>query len=159
MPQTIDIFEDCWVAERPDLDPEAVSTDLRLQLAALRFSQNSTAALTEFDLEWWEYDVLSALRRQGQPYECAVNEISDILPLSSGALTNRLDRLVKRQLVSRKNDTEDRRRVLVRLTSKGFALADQAATKRFAAAAKSLDRLTESEWNTLDTLLDKLIQS
>ena len=106
--QAIDYFEDSWSLERPDLDPEAVSTDLRLQLVAHQFSQNSTAALTEFGLELWEYDVLSALRRQGEPFECAVSAISDILPLSSGALTNRLDRLVKRRLVSRKNDTKDR---------------------------------------------------
>ena len=154
---TISDFQNSWVQERPDLDPAAVATDLRMQLVARHFADSSNSALSGFDLEWWEYDMLSALRRIGKPYECAVNSMNDILPLTSGALTHRLNRLVERKLVTRRGDEDDRRRVLVKLTSKGLRLVNHAATARFQAAENTVDRLSDTERASLDRILNKLL--
>ncbi len=155
--RTISEFESAWAHERPDLNPAAVATDLRMQLVARHFLDSSNSALANFDLEWWEYDVISALRRMGRPYECAVNSMNDILPLSSGALTHRLNRLVARKLVTRRTDDNDRRRVLVKLTAKGLVLVDNAATARFDAAQSTVNTLSEREWTSLNRILEKLL--
>lgn len=154
---TISDFKNAWTEERPDLDPAAVATDLRMQLVARHFVDSSNSALADFDLEWWEYDMLSALRRIGKPYVCAVNSISDILPITSGALTHRLNRLVERELVTRQGDDDDRRRVMVKLTSKGLRLVNRAATARFQAAENTVESLSGSERSNLDRILDKLL--
>jgi len=153
----IQAFEKSWIKQRPDLNPGSVSLDMRLQLAARKFFDTSNLALKDFDLEWWEYDVLSALRRAGSPYESPVNSLNDILPLTSGALTNRINQLLARQLVTRRNDSKDRRRVLVRLSSTGKKLVDAAATARFEAANNTASALNGNEQLQLNRLLDKLI--
>lgn len=155
---TISEFKKTWAHERPDLDPAAVATDLRMQLVARYFADSSSTALSDFDLEWCEYDMLSALRRVGSPYKCTVSSLNDILPLTSGALTHRLNLLVGRKLVTRQNDEADRRRVLVKLTPKGLRLVETAATARFQAAQSVVDILSGSEKKSLDLLLDKLIR-
>ncbi|MFT4728368.1 MAG: DNA-binding MarR family transcriptional regulator [Granulosicoccus sp.] len=154
---TIAEFKNAWTQERPDLDPTAVATDLRMQLVARHFANSSNSALSDFDLEWWEYDVLSALRRIGKPYVCAANSINDILPLTSGALTHRLNRLVDRKLVTRRGDDHDRRRVLVKLTSKGLSLVNSAAKARFQAAENTVQALSNTDRANLDRILDKLL--
>ena len=153
----IQVFEKSWINQRPDLDPSSVSIDMRMQLAARKFLDTSNLALAEYDLEWWEYDVLSALRRAGEPYESPVNKLSDILPLTSGALTNRINQLLARKLVTRRNDSKDRRRVMVRLSASGKKLVDAAATARFEAANDTANVLSNVEQTQLNGLLDKLI--
>jgi DNA-binding MarR family transcriptional regulator len=139
------------------LDSTAVATDLRMQLVALHFADSCNSALADFNLEWWEYDVLSALRRIGKPYICAVNSMNDILPLTSGALTHRLNRLIDRKLVTRRVDDHDGRRVLAKLTSKGVRLVNSAATARFQAAENTVQALSNTDRENLDRILDKLI--
>lgn len=130
---------------------------MRVQMVANHFCKLASEALLEFELEWWEYDVLSELRRIGKPYESSVNELSDILPLTSGARTHRLNRLVERELVTRRQDEIDRRRVLVKLSKAGFNLVDQAATSRFSAAERAINVLSRSEKNRLNTMLNKIL--
>jgi len=157
IPEAISHFEADWSAQRPDLDPTGVSMDMRIQMVALHFYKLASEALLEFDLEWWEYDVLSELRRIGKPYESAVNDLSDILPLSSGARTHRLNRLVERKLVNRRHDDVDRRRVLVKLSTAGFRLVDNAATARFSAADEAMNVLSKTEKNRMNTMLNKIL--
>jgi DNA-binding MarR family transcriptional regulator len=150
-------FEQAWMSERPDLNPAAVGTDLRLNLAAQLFSERCVESLMEHDLEWWEYDVLSRLRREGSPYKCSVQELADILPVSSGALTNRLDKLEQRSLITRTQDKADRRRVIVKLKPEGRKRVDTAAEARFDAASRTLGVLNIDERMSLNRLLDKLL--
>ncbi len=150
-------FEAAWESERPDLNPAAVGTDLRINLAAQLFSERCVESLAEHDLEWWEYDVLSRLRREGSPYKCTVQELADILPVSSGALTNRLDKLEQRRFISRTPDKSDRRRVIVKLKPEGRRRVDTAAEDRFDAANRTLGVLNVDERISLNLLLDKLL--
>lgn len=155
--QIVAEFEQSWISERPDLNPAGVGTDLRLNLAAQLFSDRCVESLVEHDLEWWEYDVLSRLRREGSPYKCTVQELADILPVTSGALTNRLDKLEQRSLISRTPDKTDKRRVIVKLKPEGRKRVDTAATARFGAASRTLDVLDANERHKLNALLDKLL--
>src|SRR5690349_6070486 len=74
------------------------------------------AAFTEHGIERWEFDVLAALRRAGPPYQLSPGRLLKETLVTSGTMTNRVDRLVARELVERLPDPNDRRGVLVRLT-------------------------------------------
>src|SRR5512139_4238126 len=83
-------------------------------------------AFSEHDLEPWEFDVLAALRRAGAPYELSPGRLLKETLVTSGTMTNRVDRLVARGLVARLPDPHDRRGVLVRLTPEGRTTVDGA---------------------------------
>lgn len=95
----------------------------------------------------------------GAPYECPVNQLSKIIPLTSGALTHRLDGLVERKLVRRGTDKQDRRKVIIKLTAVGKKLVDKAATARFNASDLAFQALTKAERKSLDMLCDKLLST
>lgn len=150
---TIDEMQDDWSEQRPDLDPEPMGVVLRIQALSKILGDQAAARLQEYDLQWWQYDVLSTLRRQGEPYTLAATELADINMLTSGAMTNRIDRLEKLGLVRRQNDPEDRRKVLVALTPRGLKLIDSAAAARFDAAMDALDGLSPRQRSALSDLL------
>jgi len=149
----IDNLQDDWLQQRPDLDFESIGTALRIQALAKLFADSASSRLQAFDLQWWQYDVLSALRRQGMPFMLAATELADASMLTSGAMTNRIDRLEQAGLVNRLQDHSDRRRVLVHLTEKGLALIDQATEARFDAASESLRGLSKQQRKQLNDLL------
>ncbi|HYJ76199.1 MAG TPA: MarR family transcriptional regulator, partial [Kineosporiaceae bacterium] len=84
------------------------------------------AAFAAHGLEVWEFDVLAALRRSGEPYELSPGQLTAEALVTSGTMTNRIDRLEQRSLVRRGPDPSDGRGVLVRLTDDGRALVDTA---------------------------------
>lgn len=145
-----------WATERPDLDSGAMGIALRIQTLAKTLAGQVTKELSALDLEWWEYDVLSILRRQGEPYRMAAMEITKNTILSPGAMTNRIDRLLGRELVERIEDPYDRRRVLVQLSRKGLSLVNRATEARFASAESASKSLTEAQRKTLGQLLRKM---
>jgi DNA-binding MarR family transcriptional regulator len=150
---TIDELQADWSEQRPDLDPEPMGVVLRIQALAKILGDRAAARLQEYDLQWWQYDVLSTLRRQGEPFTLAATELADITMLTSGAMTNRIDRLEEEGLVRRRKDAEDRRKVLVELTPKGLKLIDSAAEARFEAAMDALDNLSPHQRVALSDLL------
>jgi DNA-binding MarR family transcriptional regulator len=149
----IDELQNDWSQQRPDLDPEPMGVVLRIQALAKILGDQTAERLQEFDLQWWQYDVLSALRRQGEPFVMAATELADSVMLTSGAMTNRIDRLEEEKLVRRLNDADDRRRVLVQLTQKGLKLIEGATEVRFEAAMDALDGLTTRQRESLSKLL------
>jgi DNA-binding MarR family transcriptional regulator len=149
----IDELQDDWTRQRPDLDPEPIGVVLRIQALAKILGRQAAESLDEFGLQWWQYDVLSALRRQGSPFRMAASELAEAGMLSSGAMTNRIDRLEEGGLVRRVMDPADRRRVLVQLTAKGLKLIESAAEARFEAAMASLDTLDQGQRRELSNLL------
>jgi DNA-binding MarR family transcriptional regulator len=149
----IDSLQDDWGEQRPDLDTEPLGVVLRIQALAKILGDQAAQRLFEFDMQWWQYDVLSALRRQGKPYSMAATELADAALLTSGAMTNRLDRLEQSGWLRRLPDEKDRRRVLVQLTDKGLALVENAAEARFEAAGDALRNLTPAQMHQLSRLL------
>ncbi|MDX1498288.1 MAG: MarR family transcriptional regulator [Woeseiaceae bacterium] len=153
----IDRILDQWSAERPELDTAALGIVIRIMSLNRVFARDAAEALEPFDLELWEYDVLSALRRQGHPYALPATGLARESELSSGAMTNRIDRLEERGLVRRGSDPDDRRSVLVYLTGAGRRAIDEALAVRLDAARAHLTRLGVRERRQLAELLRKIV--
>ena len=152
----VDQILDQWSEERPDLDTASLGIVIRVMALQKRFLREATAALEPSDLELHEYDVLSALRRQGEPYALKATELARQTGLSTGAMTNRVDGLEGRGLVKRKSGKADRRAVIVSLTRAGKEVIDSAIGSRLAAADESLRSISKSERRQLETLLRKV---
>lgn len=155
----VDAWQADWQAQGVDLDRDALGVVLRVQALARRFEEQVAACLDAFGLAWWQYDVLSALRRQGPPYALGASELAAAGELTSGALTTRIDRLVEAGLVERRRGETDRRRVQVRLTKRGLALVDRAARARFEAAEAALAGLSAADRRRLNRLLRGVLVS
>ena len=149
----IDDLQEDWSDQRPDLNTEAMGVVLRIQALAKILGDQTARRLDEHDLQWWQYDVLATLRRQGEPYRMAATELADAMMLTSGAMTNRIDRLEEFGLISRVADEEDRRRVLVQLTVKGLKLIESAAEIRFQSATDAIACLNRQQTSQLSNLL------
>jgi len=126
---------------------------LRIQALAKILGDQASLRLQEFGLQWWQYDVLSALRRQGEPFVMAATELAGAAMLTSGAMTNRIDRLEIEGLVKRLKDENDRRRVLVQLSPEGLQLVERATEARFEAATMALGEIPENQRKQLSDLL------
>src|SRR5664280_516211 len=129
----VDRIVDAWRRERPDLDVAPLTILSRVLRLARHLDLARGSAFAEHDLEGWGFDVLSALRREGAPYELSPGQLVAQTLVTSGTMTNRVDRLAARGLVSRGPDPSDRRGVKVTLTTAGRTVVD-------AAMADLLDR-------------------
>ena len=150
-----DILEQ-WSEEKPELDTASLGVVIRVISLNRAFLRQATEALAPLDLELFEYDVLSALRRQGRPYALPATGLARETGLSSGAMTNRIDKLESRGLVAREADESDRRAVIVSLTPAGKRAIDDAIQLRLDAADESLQGLSARERNDLAKLLRKV---
>ena len=150
-----DILEQ-WSEERPELGTASLGVVIRVISLNRAFLRQATEALAPLGLELFEYDVLSALRRQGRPYALPATGLARETGLSSGAMTNRIDKLESRGLVTRRPDRNDRRAVIVALTSAGKRAIDEAIQLRLEAADASLQGLSARERSELAKLLRKV---
>ncbi|GAB2969608.1 MAG TPA: MarR family winged helix-turn-helix transcriptional regulator [Actinotalea caeni] len=126
MEDEVDRIVAAWRRERPDLDPEPLHVFSRISRLARHLELARRAAFASRGLEPWAFDVLSALRRAGAPYELTPGVLMSQTLVSSGTMTNRIDRLVAAGLVERHGDPKDRRVVVVRLTAPGAEAVDAA---------------------------------
>jgi DNA-binding MarR family transcriptional regulator len=155
----IDRLQNDWSAQRPDLNIAPIGVVLRIQALAKIFGDQTATKLQEFDLQWWQYDVLSTLRRQGKPFIMAATELAEANMLTSGAMTNRIDRLEEENLVRRVKDQNDGRRVLVQLTKEGLGLIEEATKARFETATDALESLSTQQRNSLNELLRLVLKN
>ncbi|CUR58271.1 Transcriptional regulator, MarR family [metagenome] len=126
MRDEVDELVEAWRRERPDLDLTPVEVFSRISRLSRHLDLARKQAFTEHRIESWEFDVLAALRRAGAPYELSPGRLLKETLVTSGTMTNRVDRLTARGLVDRLPDPHDRRGVLVRLTPQGRATVDAA---------------------------------
>ena len=120
----VDRIVSAWRRERPDLDVGPLEVLSRVSRLARRLDRARGTAFAEHRLDGWEFDVLSALRRAGNPYELSPGQLVTETLVTSGTMTTRVDRLVTRGYVEREPDPSDRRGVIVRLTPTGMAVVD-----------------------------------
>src|SRR5215831_515584 len=146
-----------WQAERPDLDTEPLQVLSRVSRLARHLDRARTAAFAAHGLQIWEFDVLSALRRQGAPYQLSPGALLRATLVTSGTMTNRIDRLASAGLVSRHPDPQDKRGVLVRLTKNGLRTVDAAFADLLASERKLLHGLDGSQQAELAGLLRILL--
>jgi DNA-binding MarR family transcriptional regulator len=148
-----------WRRVRPDLEPSPTYTLQRIVRADLLQTVSFTEVFARFGMTWGEYLVLAALRRAGPPYRMNPTTLFNSVVLSSGAMTNRLDRLEEMGLVRRLPDPNDRRGRLVELTVKGRELVDKAATAHLANEERLLGGMSPTDCTKLADLLKKLLLS
>ena len=152
----VDRIVDAWERERPDLDFEPLQVLSRVGRLARHLDRARRAAFSASDLESWEFDVLSALRRAGAPYQLSPKALLQQTLVSSGTMTNRIDRLVARGLVERRTDPRDGRGILVVMTPEGRERVDASISQLLDAEAELLDRLSPADRARLAGLLRKL---
>jgi DNA-binding MarR family transcriptional regulator len=146
-----------WRRERPDLDLRPMGVVGRIQRAAAALRPRLDAIHEIAGLQGESFDVLASLRRCGAPYQLSPTQLYREMMLTSGAMTNRIDRLEEAGLVTRRPDPGDRRGTLVRLTPKGKALIDGATSKHVNNEERLLSALTIREQQQLSELLRKLL--
>lgn len=146
-----------WARERPDLDPAPLEVLSRVTRLARHLDLARRAAFAEHGLEAWEFDVLAALRRAGAPYVLSPGQLLAQTLVTSGTMTNRIDRLQERGLVQRRPDPRDRRGVEVRLTAEGSARVDAALADLLDRERALLDALTARQRTALADLLRTIV--
>ena len=152
-----DSLLEAWHRERPDLDVAPLSVLSRVTRLARHLDRERRAAFAEHGLEVYEFDVLSALRRSGAPYELTPGQLVRQTLVGSGTTTNRLDRLESRGLIDRRPDPEDGRVRRVRLTDRGRDRVDAAVADLLDRERRLLGRLSEPDRNTLAGLLRSVL--
>jgi len=149
-----------WRREKGDLETGPMVLLGRLAEAALVITRDRLNPLfREFGLQPGEFDVLATLRRSGAPHALTPTDLYEAAMISSGSMTNRIDRLEKAGLVRRTGNPADRRGTLVSLTPKGLDLIDRALAAHIANQQAIVAPLGREEQEQLSALLAKLIES
>ena len=115
-----------WHRERPDLATSPMGVWSRIHRLAALLNGERKRCFAEHGLEVWEFDVLAALRRSGRPYRLSPGQLLQQTHVTSGTMTNRVDRLRARGLVTRHADPSDGRAALIGLTAEGRRAVDEA---------------------------------
>jgi DNA-binding MarR family transcriptional regulator len=153
-----DLAIDQWARERPDLPSLPMAVLGRLSEAAERVMRDHlNPPFAEAGLQPGEFDVLATLRRSGDPYMLSPTRLYEAAMISSGGMTNRIDRLERAGLVERRPDPNDRRGKLIALTAAGRRVIDETITRHVANEERLLSALTAAEQEKLNALLKKLI--
>ena len=148
-----------WQRELPQLDTRAMQVVGQLGTVAQLMARDWLNPLfAEHGLQPGEFDVLATLRRSGTPYALTPTALYEAAMLSSGGMTNRIDRLETAGLIERQKHPTDRRGVLVELTSQGKELIDKLVLLHVANEQRMLAPLTAREQTQLGQLLAKLLQ-
>ncbi|MDX2098243.1 MAG: MarR family transcriptional regulator [Leptolyngbyaceae cyanobacterium bins.59] len=153
----IDEILEQWKHESPQLDVSALAVIGRVLRIARLLEKHRESVLAEYGLNVWSFDMLATLRRQGPPYQLKPTDLYELLMLSSGAMTNRIDRLEQDGVVVRIRDPEDRRSVSVQLTPKGIELTDTVMPVLFEREKQFLEQFTKTEAQTLTKLLRQFL--
>jgi len=148
----VDRIVEQWEAVRPDVDSTPIHIVGRVSRLSRLIDRRLSDNFAQHGLEQWMYDVLATLRRNGPPYELTAGELVGQSMVTTGAITNRVDRLVERGLVERKAGT-DRRTVIVRLTRNGLALVDEVVVTHMDTERSILESLSARQQRQLSDLL------
>ena len=152
----VDVLVDAWRRERPDLDVAPLEVLSRVSRLARHLDLARREAFEAHDLEPWEFDVLAALRREGAPYTLSPGRLLQVTLVTSGTMTNRIDRLEAKGLVARVPDPKDGRGVQVVLTEAGRSRVDDALTDLLAHEREILSALPADDRDELADLLRRL---
>ncbi|MBD3897258.1 MarR family transcriptional regulator [Halomonas sp. ML-15] len=146
-----------WQHEMPTLDLLPMEVVGYLKASQLVTRSRLEAFFKPYGLQLGEFDVLATLRRSGSPYALTPTQLFEALMVSSGGMTNRLDRLERAGLIVRAPNPEDRRGTLVSLTEKGLGLMSELIPLHVENEASMLAALSREEQQTLGFLLGKLL--
>jgi len=159
MPDHVDLILEQWAEQRPDLDASPMAVLGRLkrltQLADTELRRN----YARHDLDSASFDVLATLRRSNSEHRLTPAGLMRSSMVTSGAITQRLDRLEARGLVSRKPSETDGRGVEVTLTAEGLRLIDGVLPTHLETEERLLAALSKAEREQLAETLRTLLES
>lgn len=155
----VDAIVAAWRRERPDADVSPMEVLSRVTRLARQLDRLRKQAFATHGLETWQWDVLAALRRAGDPFEMSPGQLGAATMVTSGTMTNRVDRLVEQGLVVRRPDPGDRRGVRVRLTDEGRARVDGALDALLVHERDLLSALSQSDRDAVAAALATLTNS
>ncbi len=145
----VDRITNQWNAVRPDIDVSPINVIGRVSRLSRLVDRHLAENFVRYGIENWMYDVLATLRRSGEPYELTAGELVRQTMVTSGAITNRIDRLEQRGLVERTRSKDDRRKVIMRLTTQGLELVDDIVFTHMATEREILAALTPRQQHDL----------
>lgn len=157
MSDEVDGVVEAWATERPDLDLGSMQIWSRIDRLAGILDGHRKRAFAQHAIEGWEFDVLAALRRAGAPHRLSPGQLLRETHVTSGTMTNRVDRLVARGAVTRESDPNDGRGVQVALTDQGLALVDAALASLLEVEQELLSGWAEADCDRLSALLRRLL--
>jgi DNA-binding MarR family transcriptional regulator len=146
-----------WAAVRPDVDVSAMQIIGRISRLSRLIDRRLGENFARHGIENWMYDVLATLRRAGPPYELAAGELVRQTMVTTGAITNRIDRLEERGLLERRPTADDRRKVIVRLTPSGLQLVDEVVSTHMDAEREILSVLSPRQQEEMARLLRRVL--
>ncbi len=146
-----------WNRERPDLDVQPLQVLSRVTRLARHLDIARREAFALHDLEPGEFDVLAALRRAGVPYALTPSQLVHATLVTSGTMTNRIDRLTVKNFVKRTPDPSDGRGVLVELTATGSAKVDLALKDLLVRERELLKNVSPSQYELLASTLREIV--
>ncbi|MFI1970443.1 MarR family transcriptional regulator [Streptomyces cinnamoneus] len=150
-----------WAEERPDLAERLWPVQVlgRLQRLGVTLDREFRAFAAARGLELGEFDVLNTLRRSGPPYELTAGDLKRAAMVTSGAITNRIDRVEAKGLVERVREAADRRVVKIRLTERGREITQAFMDDHLVNEARMLKDFDRAECDELSALLRRLLVS
>ena len=155
----IDRIVSLWRQARPDLELDSTEVIGRIVRLEYFITRRVLQDLAHYGLNVGEFDVLAALRRHPPTFQLSPNQLQNMVLISSGALTNRINRLESRGLVHRSQAEHDKRGVIVTLTESGFKVVEEAVSHHLAAEAELAQVLSGAEQQQLSALLKKMLQA
>jgi len=153
----VDELVAAWGRVRPDLDVAPLQVLSRVGRLARHLDLARRTTFNEHDIEPWEFDVLTALRRHGPPHQMSPGALLSRTLVTSGTMTHRIDRLSDKGLVERLPDPHDRRGVLVRLTPSGRRRVDAALSALLDREREILSVLSPQQQDSLAGWLRTLV--
>ncbi|MEO5837528.1 MAG: MarR family transcriptional regulator [Acidimicrobiales bacterium] len=151
-PDAVDRMTEQWKAVRPDIDVSPMGVIGRVSRLSRLVDRRLGENFARHGIESWMYDVLATLLRSGDPYALTAGELMRRTMVTTGAVTNRIDRLEERGLVERVS-TADRRKVIVRLTDKGRDMVDDVVVGHMATEREILAALSPRQQSDFANLL------
>jgi DNA-binding MarR family transcriptional regulator len=146
-----------WRRVLPDVDVSPLEVLSRVSRLARYLDRQRTVIFARHDLEIWSFDVLSALRRAAAPPNLSPGQLLAQTLVTSGTMTNRLDRLEERGLVRRHQDAVDARSVRVQITAAGRKCVDGALADLVDREHAILASLSVEDRNLLSALLHRVV--
>jgi len=148
-----------WKKERPDINRLPMLTLGRLsELSNFITQKEFEPFFSEHGLHAGEFDVLATLMRSGAPYSLTPTQLYEATMVSSGGMTNRIDRLEKAGYVAREKNPNDRRGIIVTLTKLGQDKVDKILPLHVKNEERMLSSLTHAEIEQFNCLTKKLLE-
>jgi DNA-binding MarR family transcriptional regulator len=154
---SVDRIIQAWAVRDPRVDARPLEVVGRLLLCAEHCRRDLVAALRPFDLSFADFDVLNTLRRRGDQQGTNPSDLAASSLITTGAMTSRLDRLERAELIRRMPDPADGRGIRVRLTARGERLAKQALQAVVAADEAFLQPLDQPQRDAVASALKLLL--